>query len=49
MDWLSKILFPKHNPDLRRREMRWLTRVVLIALFLCVAFGVAVYFISRHR
>ena len=46
MKSLSKILFPHHNANVRRKEMRFLALALLLALLLCGLIALALYLMN---
>jgi hypothetical protein len=48
MKWLAKLLFPRHNPDLRRKEMRALARALLAALILAAVVGGVIFYLNSR-
>jgi hypothetical protein len=46
MKWLARLIFPRHNPDMRRKEMRVLAASLLGALILAALVGIAIFYFN---
>jgi hypothetical protein len=49
MNWLAKLLFPKHDRSLQRKELRMLGITLLLAVLASGIIGVLIYIINLQK
>lgn len=50
MNWLAKLLFPKHDRNVQRKELRMLGLTLLLAVLASAIIGGLIYLINvQHR
>jgi hypothetical protein len=48
MDLIGKITFPRTQPSMRRKHLRFLILSVILGLMFCTLFGCALFFLNKQ-
>jgi hypothetical protein len=46
--WLGKVFFGKYDRAVRRQHVRWLGVALLLALMICLVFGVLLFLLNQQ-